>query len=224
MTNLTTNAPHDTTKSTSNSRVTHTTPALLNYNPDSTEIILKENYTSFNTDSHKKSTLRNLHSTEGTLTDKMDDEGSSTTAPASYPNDSKRISDTPSSLSSTPILSTVTIEQSHSPKTGDGSSTIGDVGHSHIQSTATSSTTTTTAVKNDAIIDGFNSTSHFPITNINSTTSSSKALITTHANTAKDIDSFHSTTAVMEESSLGLSDLTTQGSGGVGNEMSTGKP
>ena len=220
--NLTTDSPHDAPGGTSNSRVTQT-PAQLNYNPDSTETILTENYTSFNTYSHKKNTVGNLSSTNDSLVDTIDDEGTSTIAPASYPNNSP--SDTPSPLSSTPIRISTTVErQSYSPETGDSFSTItSNIGRMHIQSTSTSSTATTTAVKNDAIIDGFNSTFHFPITNISSTTSSSKALITPHANTTEDTNSFQRTTAGMEESSLGLFDLTTRDDGG-GNEISTENP
>ena len=222
--NLTTSSPHSSTAVGSTDA--HATKELtrLNYNPDSTEVIPKEHYTPINREDHKNSTPGNLYSTEGTLRDKIYDRGFTTVTPASYSSNSRHTktrNDTPSLSSSTPISTTVTSQQFYSQSSaGVRSSTAGNVGHmqSHFQSTAT-----TTAEKNGAIIDGFNSTFSFPITNITGTTHSSKASIITHATAPEDTNSPDKTTS-MEESSLGL--FTTQGhSGGGGDtEMSTQNP
>ena len=219
--NLTTSTPYST-----NARSTEEL-TRLNYNPDTTEIIPTEHYTPLNRDDHKNSTPGNLYSTEGASRDKMYDMGLTTTiAPASYSSNSRYTetrNDTPSLSSSTPILTTVTSQQFYSQPSSAGatSSTVGNVGRmqSHFQSTVT---TTTTAAKNGAIIDAFNSTFSFPITNITGTTHSSKASITIHTNAPEDTNS-PDRTRNMEESSLGL--FTTHGSGsgggGLDTEMST---
>ena len=220
--NLTTSTPHSSSVSgTTNARVTEEL-TRLNYNPDTTEMIPTEHYTPLNQDDHKNSTPGNLYSTEGTLRDKMYDRGFTKITPASYSSNSRHTetrNDTPSLSSSTPILTTVTSQQFYSQPSSAGasSSTVGNVGRmqSHFQSTVT---TTTTAAKNGAIIDGFNSTFSFPITNITGTTHSSKASITTHANAPEDTNS-PDTIRSMEESSLGL--FTTQGSGSGGGSLDT---
>ena len=223
--NLTTNTLHSSTAAGSTDA--HMTEALtqLNYNPNPTQVIPKEHYTPINRDDHKNSTPGNLYSTEGTLQDKIYDRGFTTTAPASYSSNSHQTqtrNDTPSLSSSTPILTTVTSQQFYSQSSaGARSSTAGNVGHmqSHFQST----TTTTTAEKNGAIIDGFNGTFPFPITNITGTTHSSKASIITHATAPEDTNSPDKTTSI-EESSLGLFTTQSHSGGGGDTDMSTQNP